>query len=210
MTMVNRMIAATLAAALAVASPAAWAHSYREKGVAAPIADTALTVTPARDWNRLSGKPGKVAETWTLDGEQLNDVTFYAGVMPGDPLVRERNRKRAPLPKFTTATLLAEIPELLEGTYRAFKGIGTFAVTSSQPGRFLDHDAVTFAYDYLDADQLPRRGEAVATIVDKRLYMVTFDAPRLHYFGKGVADYRALVAATRLAAAPAPGQGGGR
>ena len=47
----------------------------------------ALSVTPPRDWNQLGIKPGKFAETWTLDGEQLNDVTFYAGVEPGEPLL---------------------------------------------------------------------------------------------------------------------------
>lgn len=175
------------------------ANAYRETGKAVQVGDGALSVTPPRDWNRLSVRPGKFAETWTLDGEQLNDVTFYAGVESGEPLVRERNRKREPLPKFRSAMLLVEIPELLEGTYRAYKKTGTFSVTASRPERFLGHDGVTFAYEYLDGDQLPRKGEAIAAIVDKRLYMITFDAPRLHYFDQSLGDYRALVASLRLA-----------
>ena len=193
------IVRAALALMLAIAAmPAVHANAYREKGKAVRIKDSALSVTPPRDWNQLGIKPGKFAETWTLDGEQLNDVTFYAGVEPGEPIVRERNRKRAPLPKFRSTTLLIEVPELLEGTYRAHRQIGTFAIAASRPQPFLGHDGVAFSYDYLDSDDLPRKGEAVATIVKGRLYMVTFDAPRLHFFDRGVGDYRALVAAATL------------
>ena len=168
------------------------ANTYREKDKVVEVAGSDMTVTPPRDWNRLDAKPGKYAEIWTLDGEQLNDVTFYGGVEPGNPLVRERDRKRDPLPKFTAGTLLIEVPELLEGTYRAAKGIGGFATTSARPERFLGEDGVGFTYEYTDSDELPRKGEARAVISGGKLYMVTFDAPRLHYFDKTLADFRAL------------------
>src|SRR3546814_3117622 len=63
------------AAILLLASPAA-AHKLRVSGEAVAVADSGVTVTPGRDWNRLDAKAGKNTETWTLDGEQLNDVTF--------------------------------------------------------------------------------------------------------------------------------------
>lgn len=170
----------------------ALANAYREKGTVAKVGSSGITVTPPRDWNRLDLRAGKYAETWTLDGEQLNDVTFYGGVEPGKPLVRERNKKREPLPKLTAATLLVEIPELLGGTYRAYKKIGGFTVTSTRPGKFLGRDGVHFTYDFIDQDNLPRRGEARAILLDKKLYLVTFDAPRLHFFERTLTDFRAL------------------
>ncbi|HUD95118.1 hypothetical protein [Sphingobium sp.] len=151
-----------------------------------------MKVTPIRDWNSLSIRPGKKAETWTLDGEQLNDVTFYGGIAPGEALIRERSKKHKPLPKFTKQTLLVEIPELLEGTYRTNKGIGTFTVTGSNPDRFLGGEGIRFTYDYIDADNLPRKGEARATLVKDMLYMATFDAPRLHYFQATLDDFHSL------------------
>ncbi len=196
-----RMLRAVLALTLVVSVPvAAHANAFREKGKPVRIRDSALSVTPPRDWNQLGTKPGKFAETWTLDGEQLNEVTFYAGVEPGEPIVRERNRKREPLPKFRSTTLLVEVPELLEGTYRAYRQIATFAITSSRPVTFAGQEGVAFSYDYLDSDDLPRKGEAQAAIVRGRLYMITFDAPRLHFFDRGVGDYRALAGAARLEA----------
>ena len=183
---------------LALSGNAANAHAYRQQGKTVQIADSPLTVTPPRDWNRLDARPGKYAETWTLDGEQLNDVTFYAGVDRGMPLLKERDKKRDPLPKFGEATLLIEIPELIERTYRAYKKIGRFTLTGSTPESFLGQQGISFAYEYIDRDELPRKGAARAVIIASKLYLVTYDAPRLHYFDKALADYRALTESARL------------
>lgn len=185
------------AAILLLASPAA-AHKLRVSGESVAVADSGVTVTPGRDWNRLDAKAGKNTETWTLDGEQLNDVTFFGGIEAGKPLVKERDKKRDPLPKFTRSTLLIEVPELLEGTYRTHKQIGAFRLLTTEPAKFLDQDGVSFTYEYVDADLLTRRGEARASIIDGKLYMITFDAPRLHYFDRGISDFRALVSSARL------------
>ena len=193
MTIWVKMLKAALFAIVLVAyGSTALANGYREKGKAVAVASSKMVVTPPRDWNRLSIKPGKRAETWTLDGEQLNDVTFYGGIEPGDPLIREVNKKRAPLPKLTQSTLLVEIPELLEATYRTAKEIGSFTLSSSSPDRFLGHEGIRFTYEYVDNDNLHRRGEARATLVEGVLYMTTYDAPRIHYFDKSLSDYRAL------------------
>lgn len=195
----NRLIAIFLAAALALsASELSYAHSLRKQGEAVQVADSNMTVTPSRDWNRLKSKIGKQTESWTLDGEQLNDVTFFGGIEPGKPLVKERSKKHDPLPKFTETTLLVEVPELLEGTYRTYKELAAFTLGSSAPTKFLGRDGVRFAYEFTDRDGLTRKGEAYAVIVDKRLYMTTFDAPRLYYFDRAIAEFRALRASARL------------
>ena len=172
-------------------SPAA-ANGYREKNKAVTVANSSMTVTPSRDWNQLSAKPGKKAETWTLDGDQLNDVTWFAGIAPGEPLLREVSKKRKPLPKLTGQTLLVEIPELLEATYRSTKDIATFKVTGSAADRFLGQDGIRFTYEYVDNDNLPRKGEARAILANHLLYMVTFDAPRLHFYDRSLQDFHAL------------------
>lgn len=187
-----RMIATLVAAHLLLVATAAPAHKLRLRGEAVAVAGSTVTVTPSRDWNTLSRKVGKNTETWTVDGEQLNDVTFFAGIPAGMPLVRERSKKRDPLPKFTKTTLLVEIPELLEGTYRTYKNSGSFRLLSSEPARFLGKDGVSFAYEFIDVDELTRRGEALAAIIDDKLYMITFEAPRLNYFDAMASDFRAL------------------
>lgn len=192
-----RVVALAFACVALNASPAN-ANKLREKGAEVDVANSNVVVTPARNWNRLNVKVGKRTETWTLDSEQLNDVTFFGGIEPGAPLVKEKSKKRDPLPKFTKSTLLIEIPELLEGTYRTYKQIGAFQLLSTEPQKFLGQDGVTFTYQYTDADELTRKGEARAAIIAGKLYMATFDAPRLHYFARNVEDFRALASSARL------------
>ena len=194
----SRALQLAFVAAVMLIPSAATANGYREKAQPATISGSAMTVTPARDWNKLSASTGKKTETWTLDGEELNDVTFFAGIEPGKPLVREVSKKRKPLPKFTKETLLVEVPELVEGTYRAAKDIATFTVTGAKPDQFLGRDGIRFTFDYVDDDALPRRGEGRATIVDGLLYMAVFAAPRLNYYDRTLADFRALTDSAKL------------
>lgn len=192
------LVAAALATSALLAPGMGHAHSLKKQGDAVQVADSNLTVTPSRDWNRLSGKIGKNTETWTLDGGQLNDVTFFGGIEAGKPLVKERSKKHDPLPKFTGSTLLVEVPELLEGTYRTYKELAAFAVVSSLPTKFLGRDGIRFSYEFTDRVGLTRKGEATAAIIDKKLYMVTFDAPRLYYYDRAINDFRVLIASARL------------
>lgn len=196
--LVHRAVALVALASIATIAGPANAHKLREKGETVEVADSDVTVTPARDWNRLNGKIGKRTETWTLDGEQLNDVTFFGGIEAGNPLVKERDKKRDPLPKFTTSTLLIEVPELLEGTYRTYKDLAAFRLLNVEPGSFLGSNGVHFTYEFTDSDQLTRKGEARAAIIEGKLYMLTFDAPRLHYFDRTLADFRALADTAKL------------
>lgn len=191
-------VAAWASALIVLTIPDALAHKLHMRGQPIAVAESSLTVTPSRDWNQLRTRIGKKTETWTLDGAVLNDVTFFGGIEPGNPLVRERNKKREPLPKFTRTTLLAEVPELLERTYRAYKHSGSFQVTAVEPIRFLENDAVLFSFEFADEDQLTRRGEARAAIINGKLYMMTFEAPRLNYFGKLIADFRQLADSATL------------
>ena len=198
--MKNRAIklgALSLALAFPVSQPLL-AHKLIAQSQVVDVAKSDVVVVPGRDWNRLSGSIGKNVERWTLDGQQLNEVTFYGGILPGNPLVKERSKKHEPLPKFTAQTLLIEIPELLEGTYRPYRSLTAFDTVSVEPVQFLGNDGVSFEYRYDDNDGLRRRGVAQAAIVSGRLYMMTYDAPRLHYFDKNLGDFLALVAAAKF------------
>lgn len=187
----------TLLATTIFASPVV-ANDYREAGKPAAVAKSAMTITPPRAWNAMSVRPGKNAEIWTLDGEQLNNVTFFGNIGAGSPLYKERNKKREPLPKMRKDTVLVDLPELLEGTIRSYNGIAIFSVTDSNPVKFLGQDAIRFTYQYTDNDELPRLGEATGTIIGGKLYMASFEAPRLHYFDTTLEDYRALVSSAKL------------
>lgn len=196
-SLLKPLLFASAAAALAVPA-ASSANDLIKRGESVTVAKSALSITPPRDWNKLSARPGKKAETWTLDGERLNDISFFSDIGPGEPLLRERSKKRDPLPKLRANSLLTDIPELLEGTYRAHFGIAAFSLGASKPAQFLGEPAIQFTYEYVTPDELTRRGEAIAALRKGKLYMMTFDAPKLHFFDRNLEDYRALVATARI------------
>lgn len=189
-----------LAFALVVASPA-WANRLIEANRAARIDDSALSVTPTQDWNRLSARPGRSAETWTLDGEALNNLTFYAGVEDGRTLIREVDRRNRPLPRFSATMLLADIPTFLENSYRAGRGVTIFTTDRVEPVQFAGRSGMRLSYSFVADDEVRRRGEAYSALVGGRLYMITFEAPAIYFFDAYIEPSRQVIASASIGAA---------
>src|SRR4051794_8099666 len=110
-----------VAAALVIASLStiALCNSLVSPGEQTKIARSSLSASPAAEWNRLSFRGGKNVEIWTIDGDELNKVTFYGGIEVGNPLFKEMNKKEKPLPRVTPNMLITDIPALLESSYRS-------------------------------------------------------------------------------------------
>lgn len=182
-----------IAAAILVsaAMPASAGNTLIAAGAPVAVAKSKLTVKPSTEWNKLGARPGKTAEIWTLDGGGLNKVTFYGGIPTGMPLLREVDKKNRPLPKVPAAMLVTDIPTLVENTYRIAFNASVFELEGVEPAKFAGADGVSFRYSYVQQDdELPRKGEARAAIIGGKLFMMTYDAPTLHYFEKSVQQFR--------------------
>jgi len=195
----KRMTVTALALALALAPQMASAHRLMQPGEATSVARSEMTVTPTIQWNRHSQRPGQQAERWTLDGELLNDVIFFGGVENGTPLFREVSRRENPLPTFSSTMLPTDIPPLLETSLRITQNITSFDIASVAPATFLGAAGVQFEYRMLGADDITRQGRAIASVIDGKLYMITYDAPAEYFYGRNVADVERIVASATLA-----------
>jgi hypothetical protein len=181
---------------LALAAPAL-SNSLIPPGPRAGIAKSSLAAVPSSEWNRLSRTDGKFTEVWTIDGDELDKVTFFGGVIRGEPLLREVNRKHQPLPTVKATMLITDIPALLESTYR-IRGTRQMNVDTQEPATLGGHKAIRFTYSFTRDDEVRRKGEGIGALVNGKLYLVTYEAPALHFFDKDVARYRALVASITL------------
>ncbi|WP_315760431.1 hypothetical protein [Sphingomonas sp. Y38-1Y] len=164
------------------------------------VARSGLTVTPDRAWNRNAGlRPGKRAESWTLDGPLLNDLTFYGGIEDGEPLFREVDKREAPLPRFAATMLASDIAELVERSYRVATGTTLFEMNALAPARLAGREGFVMRYRYtLPGDEVRRRGEARGAVVAGRLYLLTYEAPAILYFERDLAAFRAVADGARL------------
>jgi len=189
-----------LFAIVSMASPALAGNALITPGTPVSVAKSGLTVTPDREWNKLGARPGRNSETWTLDGDELNGLNFYGGIQSGKTLFREVSKRTKPLPHFSTTMLLTDIPEFLEDSYRIALGTSLFSIDAIEPVQFLGTKAVHFVYSFRrDQEDISRKGDATATIIGGKLFMITFEAPTVHYFGRDIESYRHLVGTARLA-----------
>lgn len=190
-----------LASVLAIALLAAPAVAYRlvPRGRPVVVAQSFLVVVPAIDWNRLQQRPGRHAERWTLDGTGLNAVTFYGGIKGGMALFREVDRRNRPLPRFSASMLPTDVVQLFESSYRLAGKSALFTIDDVAPARFAGKPGFRLAYGFTrEEDGVRRKGEATGAVIDGRLYLITYEAPAIHYFARNLADYRAVVATARV------------
>jgi hypothetical protein len=189
----TKTLSVVVAIALAVAAVPAAANKLVSPGPIKGIAKSSIAVVADGEWNRLSRSGGPNVEVWTRDGDNLNKVTFFGAVAPGMPIYKERDKKNFPLPKVVGNMLLPDIPVLFESTYRSQYRVNRMTIVSQELTNINGKDGIKFAYTYVrDEDEVERRGEAIGTIVNKKLYLMTYEAPGIHFFNKDLANFRQL------------------
>ena len=183
----------------AIATGAAAGNSLIVQNQAVAVAKSALTVKPAHEWNKMGARPGRNSETWTLDGDTLNDLTFYGGIEDGRTLFREVDRRGKPLPRFSATILLTDIPSLLENSYRVALGTPLMTIGKVEPAKLAGKKAVRFEYMFVrQGEDVRRRGEGYAVIMQGKLFMITFEAPVLYYFDAGIDNARQVINSATL------------
>lgn len=189
----RRMAFALLLACLAI-SPVQAGWSLMAQGKTVSVVSGKMEVTPGEDWNRWSARPSDHGEIWTLDGLALNELSFFADVRDGETLYREQDRRNLPLPRYRSAMSPVDIVELFEGSNRILLQSPLFEIEKVEPAKLAGHDGVRFRYRFVaGGEELARRGEGVAAIVDGRLYLVNFAAPAIHYFDRDLPKFHAIV-----------------
>lgn len=197
--MIRKIIGAGVAVTcLAMGAPAS--AGWKLLPQSQPVSLGKLAVTPLNDWNRGSAKPGAQGMAWTQDGFELNELDVFASVPTGQSIYKERNSKRNPMPKFDKSMLLLDLADLFERSFRAGRDVTDFTIVETVPAKLGGRDAVHIRYEYsLPGDQLSRKGEARLAVVGGALYVISFQAPALHYFDAGIVEARSIMDSARLA-----------
>lgn len=193
-----------LSAALALAG-AAQAREYDLLKASEPtrVANSYLAVTPSIDWNQLGHKPGSNAEIWTLNGLTLDALTFYGGIKNDETMVKDALKKDRPLPHFMSTMLAPDVEQLFEENHRLANDTTIFHLDKMEPATFLKGDGFRFEYTYTAKDEVERKGLAMGAVRNGKLYLISFEAPRIYYFDNGKVAAEAIMASAVLEAEPA-------
>ena len=185
-------LALALLGSLAAPAVASWMVMKSDAEV--KVAKGTMTVKPTAEWNRSSLRPSRRSEAWTRDGVNLNELTFFGAIPDGESILRQGYATTEKLPKFKSDMLPTDISEMFEATNRLVLQSPVFKMGKVEPAKLGTHGGVRFSYSYAaQAEDIERRGEAVAAIVEGKLYIVNFVAPSLHYFDAGIGEVRKMV-----------------
>lgn len=164
------------------------------------VGNRSLAVTPPREWNRIPSTwfdDISAVEDWTQNGTTLDGISFVTGLKDGKALVRQYRRDDRQVPKFRSNMTAPEIAAMVESLFRVRGGSVDFKMTNLAPRPFLGVGGFQMDFDHLDSDEVRRQGRAVGAVVDGRLYLILYDAARMHYYRASLADYEAIVASAR-------------
>jgi hypothetical protein len=166
------------------------------------VGDDSMSVVPPRPWNRhrhvvFFGDIHEV-DDWTLNGPILDEISFVSGLKNNRALIRQRWNANQQVPRFRSNMTPPEIAAMLESLFRVRGGAVDFRTLSLQPRPFLGTGGFQLDYEHLDTDEVWRKGRAVGTVINGRLYLILLDAAKAHYFGSVLPDYESIVASARL------------
>jgi hypothetical protein len=167
------------------------------------VGDDSMSVVPPRPWNRhrhiVFGDIREV-DDWTLNGPVLDEVSFVSGLKDNRALIRQRWSANQQVPRFRSNMTPPEIAAMLESLYRVRGGAVEFRTLSLSPRPFLGTNGFQLDYEHLDSDEVWRKGRAVGAVIRGRLYMISLDAARSHYFTSTLPYFDAIVNSARLSA----------
>jgi hypothetical protein len=138
-------------------------------------------------WNQYAG-PGanQSYEVWTSEGLLLDQLRFYPGIAVGQQL----EVPPAGAKKTDTEVLLVrpglnaeQIAQLIEATY-ARQG-GLFKTLRLAPAKIMGGDGMRMEFSYVSTQRPAEvRGIAYGLMQNNKLYVMSFYAPKIHYFAK--------------------------
>jgi hypothetical protein len=140
-----------------------------------------MNVTPRSSWNSVPSfaAPGGVA-TWTADGLPLNSLAFFAGIEDGKPLLKASAREE--YPAFRAEMLPNEVMELVESTVAKQYGATISGAASLDPLSVAGSPGFEFEFEFIGGDKVERRAYGAGAIHDSALWLLLYQAPRLHYY----------------------------
>ena len=165
------------------------------------VGDGTMIVRPTQAWNRQSQvifDDIRQVEDWTQNGPVLDSLSFISGLKDGKTIIRQSRRADQQVPRFRSNMTPPEVAAMLETFYRTRGRTVDFKTLGLAPRTFLGQPGFQLDFDHLDGDELWRRGRAVGTVVNGRLYLIMLDAARSHYFSAELPEFEAVASSARL------------
>jgi hypothetical protein len=163
-----------------------------------------LAITLPEAWNKLNQYGAQQPyETWTQEGAALDQLRFWAGVQPGQPMMvpppgRVPAGQTAPrVPTFAAGMAPDQLVNLFELLYSADGS--RFKATRIDTSVFAGEKGVRFEFTLArKRDDLHLHGVGWVAVRNNELFAATFVAPELAYWRRLVPKAEAVVTTARI------------
>jgi len=149
-------------------------------------------------WSRQTGGADSPNhELWTSEGVPLDQLHFYTGVGPGQPLALALGRTGKQVPTFREGLQPHEVVELYESVVTMDGSV--FQREKLAPAPFAGENGFRFEFTLIRrSDDLTLKGTGFGAVRAGKLYLVVYLAPRMHYFPKHIGEVEAIVQSARI------------
>lgn len=139
------------------------------------------TVDTPIEWTREEREP----ETWTVDG--LETLRFRE--IESDQGIFRRTGNR-PIKPFKEGMRPTEIATLYVESLAVARGLRVFQWSNLAPVDFGSWNGFSFDFEYETPQGLSMLGMAIGAVIDGKLHLIVYAAPRDYYFDKYREDVR--------------------
>lgn len=153
-----------------------------------------MKLVPQTKWNVTNGP---VEQIWTKNGPLLDRVDVYGGLEDGDVLVRVWGKENPH--HFKKGMTSLEVVELYKNSLTFSGGINV-EIGEIKPAKLGGQDGFEFEFSLRDSGGLKKKGLVRGAISNEKLYLMSFNAPVLHYYDLVYADALELMGSAQLPA----------
>lgn len=149
-------------------------------------------------WNRLEGKARPEHEwIWTVNGVPLDHVRFFIGIDAGAPLHPSGSKTGKREAVFEARMEPEDIVELFSAFVSADGG--NFQLDKLAPCPFAGGDGFRFDFTRIrKGDEVTVKGTGYGRVANGKLYLMVFQAARIHYYAAVFPKVEALAASARI------------
>lgn len=152
-----------------------------------------LSIQVTQPWNRFERNLTEATPTWSQHGFTVDALKFYVGIGHDRPLAEIPGNPKAAALKFRSSMQETEAIELLQSLL-TLDG-STFQLNKVAPEPFGGQKGVRFEFEMArKSDHVQLKGLGYATIKNGELFMLTYVAPRMAFFGRHSRDIEQMAA----------------
>jgi len=143
-------------------------------------------------WNRFDRGLADNTPTWTQEGITVDALQFYPGIKEGEAIAPDAGtgKKQQPL-TFKAGMQPAEIVALFQALHS--RDGSSFELQKLEPAEFIATRGFRYEFEVVrKVDDVRLRGVAYGAVREGRLYVISYTAPRLAFFGKYVTKVEAI------------------